>query len=98
MYFVVFFLQAKKHYVIPYKWVRDIDYERIIIYGVNKNIKFHAFGTNDENAFDDHGVPRSNYIPNPNAHGQVFPDDGWYLCHIRRFKGIIIYICTSICI
>lgn len=91
MYFVVFIPQIKKHRVVPYKWVRGIDYERIINNGLNKNIKFHTFWTNDGNAFDEHGIPRNEYIPNPNATGTVFPNPGWYLCQIRKFKGIIIF-------
>lgn len=90
MYFVVFFLQTKRHYVIPYKWVQGIDYERIINNGLNKNLKFHAFWTDNKNAFDEHGVPRRNYTPDLNARGKVFPAAGWYLCQIRKFKGIIL--------
>lgn len=81
MYFVVFFLQKKEHCVIPYNWVRGINYEVIINNGVNRNIKFLAFWTDDVNAFDTDGLPRNNYVPN--ARG---PNSGWHLCHIRRFN------------
>lgn len=91
MYFVAFFLQVKKHFVVPYKWIRGLDYERLMNYGLNRNIKFHAFWTDDENAFDEHGVPRINYMPDLNACGTVFPAAGWYSCQIKKFKGIVIF-------
>lgn len=104
MYFIVFFLQIKQHRIIPYKWIRDINYESIINDGLNRNKQFYAFWTNDENAFDEHGVPKICYVPNWNARldalglasglasGLVFPNEGWYLCQIRKFKGISYYL------
>lgn len=100
MYFIVFFLQIKQHRVIPYKWILDINYESIINDGLNRNKQFYAFWTNDENAFDEHGVPKICYVPNWNARldarglasGLVFPNEGWYLCQIRKFKGISYYL------
>lgn len=89
MYFVVFFLEIKWHYVVPFKWVKGINYEGMINYGLNRNKLFHAFYTNDANAFDQHGVPRKDYIPDPNAHGQSFPNAGWYTCKLRKFNGIL---------
>lgn len=89
MYFVAFFLQAKKHCVIPFKWVQGLNYEYIVNNGVNRNIKFRAFWTDDKNAFDENGVPRINYVPNLNANGKVFPAAGWYLCQIRKIKRIV---------
>lgn len=71
-----------------YKWVQGINYESIINDGLNKNKKFHASYTNDRNAFDELGIPRANYMPDPNAHGHSFPNDGWYMCKLRKFKGI----------
>lgn len=88
MYFIAFILQIKENRVVPYKWTRGINYEATINNGLNKNIKFHAFWTNDENAFDEHGLPKTNYIPNPNASGTVFPAEGWYLCQVKKVKGI----------
>lgn len=86
MYFIAYFLQPKKHHVIPYKWVSGINYESIINNGINRNIKFRAFYTNNQDAFDEHGIPRPNYDPDANARGQIFPNDGWYFCQIRKFK------------
>lgn len=91
MYFVVFLLQTKKHYVVPYRWIQGINYENIFNYGLNRNLKFHTFWTEDKNAFDEHDVPKKDYTPDLNAHGQVFPAAGWYLCHIRKFKGMFLF-------
>lgn len=54
---------------------------------MNRNKKFRAFYTNDDNAFDDHGIPKVQYEIDMNAQGQIFPESGWYLCQIRKFKG-----------
>lgn len=87
MYFIAFFLQAKVHRVIPLKWVRGIDYENTFNHGLNRNKKYNAFYTNNPNAFDEHGIPNVNHVPDPNAHGRAFPNEGWYSCQIRKFKG-----------
>lgn len=87
MYFIAFILQIKENRVVPHKWTRGINYESAMNFGLNKNIRFHVFWTNDPNAFDEHGVPKIDYIPNPNACGTVFPAEGWYLCKVKKFKG-----------
>lgn len=69
-----------------------MNYEVLINNGINRNIKFHAFYTNDQNAFDEHGLPRIDFAPDPNANGGVFPNTGWYLCEVRKFKGIYLYL------
>lgn len=78
-------MQVKKHFVIPYKWIRGLDYERVMNYGLNRNIKFHAFWTDNENAFDENGLPRQSYMPDLNASGTLFPATG----QIKKFKGIV---------
>lgn len=88
MYFIVFFCDPKVHRVIPYKWIRGINYENLINNGMNRNKMFRAFYTQDQNAFEANGVPKMSYIPNPNAQGEIFPNAGWYSCKIRKFKGI----------
>lgn len=87
MYFVVFFLEVKQHRVCPFKWVRGLNYEHIVNNGLDRNRKFQAFWTNNDNAFDEHGVPKRNYIPDPTAFSLAFPNTGWYECKIRKFKG-----------
>lgn len=86
MFFVAFFLQAKVHRVIPH-WIRGINYEDMINNGINRNLKFLAFYSDNQNVFDEHGVPLRSHVPDPNAQGVVFPNDGWYLCQVRKFKG-----------
>lgn len=88
MYFVAFFRCIKEHRVVPYTWVKGTNYEGMINDGLNRNKQFKAFYTNDPNAFDQHGVPRIDYPPDPNAPDAIFPNGGWYICQLRRFKGI----------
>lgn len=63
MYFIAFFLQEKTHRAVPYKWIRGIELERLINYGLNRNKKFNVFWTENVNAFDENGVPKSSYVP-----------------------------------
>lgn len=87
MYFIAFFVQTKNHRVVPFKWVRGINYENLINNGINRNLKFEAFYTSNPNAFNKHGIPKASFNPNPNANGTVFPNEGWYSCHLRKFNG-----------
>lgn len=89
MFFIAFFIQTKEHRVVPYKWIRGVQYEQLINYGLNPHRKFNAFWTDNKDAFDENGVARCNYPVNLDANGTIFPNEGWYLCHIKRFKGII---------
>lgn len=95
MYFTAFFLESREHRVIPYKWVRGINYENTINNGLYKNKQFRAFYTNDPNAFNSNEAPQTFYVPDPNASGTVFPNPGWYLCKLRKFKGIKVNIFYS---
>lgn len=88
MYFIAFILQIKQNRVVPYNWTRGIDYETTMNDGLNKNVRFRTFWTDDANAFDENGVPKKNYAPVPNAIGTVFPAEGWYWCHLKKFIGI----------
>lgn len=90
MYFVVFILQTRQNQIVPYSWIKDLNefIERFINNGVNSNIDFEVFWTHRSDAFDQNGLPRSDYPTNPTASKQSqFPFEGWYPCRIRKFRG-----------
>lgn len=63
-------------------------FEDFINNGLNAHRRFLVFYTNNPDAFDINGMPRTDFKLNSNA-GLIedFPKEGWYECQIRRFKG-----------
>lgn len=57
-------------------------------YGVNTNQVHWIYWTDNPDAFDANGFPSPRFEPNPNATimGQ-FPNEGWYQCHVIKYKG-----------
>lgn len=89
MYFIVYLLATKKNEIVPHSWLREMSshLETFINYGFNSNRKYVVFWTNKSEAFDVNGIPLTNYPPNIHAGlSSTFPNEGWYLCHIKRFK------------
>lgn len=90
MFFIVFFLEAVMHKVVPHTWIHGLSeqLEKFINFGLNKNQKFMAFYTDSADAFDDNGVPRPDFVPDFNlSHRNNFPAEGLYLCKLVKFRG-----------
>lgn len=87
MYFIVYILQTSRYVVVPYSWIRlNSRMEGIVNYGINSNLIFEVFYTDNSIAFRN-GIPRIDFPPNSQASFQSrFPNEGWYRCYIRRFK------------
>lgn len=98
MYFVVFVLQVKRHYVVPATWLRDIRLytEKFVNNGLNSNQTYMVYWTENEDAFEFLGLPpklpltkpRLDFPADPNAStASIFPKEGWYACRVVKFKG-----------
>lgn len=62
MYFIVYILQANQNVVVPYQWLelnRFLDWT--INNGINSNITFDVFYTQNPDAFLD-GIPRLDFV------------------------------------
>lgn len=67
MYFIVYILQIARYVVVPYSWIKlNAFMERLINTGINSNIIFEVFYTQDRDAFVN-GIPRIDYAPNIQA-------------------------------
>lgn len=90
MYFVVYILQTKEYVVVPHAWINGLNsyIEKFMNDGVRSRRKFFVFWTHKLEAFITEGIPLKNYPPNMNASfASNFPHEGWYDCHITRFKS-----------
>lgn len=95
MFFIVFIKQVEVYKVVPYSWIRGINVsvETFINYGVNSNVDFFTFWTENLNAFDQNGVPRATFpINNAASTTSTFPSEGWYKCRIIKFKSTYRFI------
>lgn len=93
MFFIVYILQKSQHVVVPYSWLKyDAFMECIVNNGINSNITFEVFYTQNADAFVNGvplGVPRTEFEPNVHASSESqFPNEGWYRCFIRRFYSM----------
>lgn len=89
MYFVVFIVGAKTNVVVPHSWIKEIDshLEHLINNGLNSNVKFDIFWSNNPQAFNNDGIPLGSYQPIAfNTCASQFPNEGWYKGQIKRFK------------
>lgn len=88
MYFIVYVIQSNRYLVVPISWISSVDtlIEYFINYSVNSNKQFSFFWTDNPLAFNNDGLPRTDYLPNVHAgSNSVFPSEGWYRCQIKRF-------------
>lgn len=87
MYFIVYILQISQYVVVPFSWLKlDGFMEMIVNNGINSNITFDVFYTQNPDAFVN-GVPRADFAPNMLAGSNSrYPRESWYKCFIRRFK------------
>lgn len=93
MFFVVFFLAAQVHRVVPRTWIYDISkhVEKFINNGLNRNQKFSVFYTDSNDAFDENDIPKLNFVPDftandRNARQNIFPNHGVYECNLQSFR------------
>lgn len=87
MYFIVYIPEANQNVVVPYQWLKINRFlEWTINNGINSNITFDVFYTQNPDAFHD-GVPRLDFAPIMQASStSIFPNEGFYKCYIRRFR------------
>lgn len=88
MYFVVYILSIKENRTVPRSWIRHVGgyLESFINNGINHNRYFYTFWTHRQEAFDENGIPRSNYPINIQANVRSdFPREGFYRCYIKKF-------------
>lgn len=90
MFFIVYFIVPRIHKVVPHKWIIGISkhLEKFLNHGLNRNQKFAALWTDDPAAFDENDMPKVDYLPtNLTVTEDVFPNEGFYECHLVGFKG-----------
>lgn len=90
MYFVVFLLDIKKNITVPHTWIRNINchLESFINNGLNCNRNFYTFWTDDDEAFDNNGLPREEYpVNNEASERSIYPNEGWYQCRMKKFRS-----------
>lgn len=66
MYYVVFFVDLTKNFIVPKQWIKDIKLhkEKFYNFSLNSNQIFTCYYTNNEDAFDADGLPKSDFPPN----------------------------------
>lgn len=90
MFFVVYFVAAAIHKVVPHTWINGISdhLEKFINNGLNRNQKFTVFYTNSIEAFDENSMPKADFLPNFNvSRHRVFPNEGLYLGQLTSFRS-----------
>lgn len=97
MYYVVFFEDLKKNFIVPKQWIKDIKSHKEKFYNNSLNCvqAFTCFYTNNPNAFDDFGLPKGNYIPKFDI--QVRNDlngEGLFHVKLKAYKGKI-FFCSN---
>lgn len=63
MYFVVYSLEDKEYYVIPKRWIKDLNFENIVNKVINCSLRYRCFSGPDEDAWIN-GFPNEEYVPN----------------------------------
>lgn len=90
MYYVVFFKDLKKNYIVPKQWIKDIKLHKEKFYNnsVNHSQTFMCFYTNNPDAFDDDGIPKGNFPPNFDADVRTELDvEGLFHVKLKVYKG-----------
>lgn len=66
MFYVVFFVDLKKNFIVPKQWIKNIKLHKEKFYNnsLNSNQIFTCFYTNNEGAFDEEGLPKGDFLPN----------------------------------
>lgn len=86
MFVVVFLVDSKKHIIVPEEFVFDLDEESLKNKGKNPNFRYTVFWS--ENALDENGIPRAEYVPDFNLVKVIdFPPigDACYLGQVKKF-------------
>lgn len=89
MYFVVFFENIRKYYIVPSCWIKEIDsnWQKFINNGVNSNQLFAVFYSTCPEAMDANGVPNSKFVPKFSDEIKEFPQEGCYFAKILKYFG-----------
>lgn len=100
MFFVVYFIAAAVHRVVPYTWIIGISehIQKFVNHSLNRNQEFTAFWTNQAGAYDDHNVPLASFVStdmlaNATHFDDQFPREGLYSCYLVRFESEFRYFC-----
>lgn len=66
MYFVAFFVDLKKSFIVPKQWIKDVKLHKAKFYnnGLNGVQTFSCFYSNETHAFEEDGLPNPSYQPN----------------------------------
>lgn len=95
MYYIVFFEDLKKNWVVPKQWMKDIKSHKEKFYNnsLNHVQTFICFYTTDPNAFDDSGLPKSDYIPKFDIQVRnALNGDGLFHVKLKAYKGKILFV------
>lgn len=93
MYYVAFFKDLKKNFIVPKQWIKGIKAHKEKFYnnGLNSTQIFMCFYTNEPNAFEENGLPDGKYQPNFEARVSFALDgEGLYRGQLKAYKGIFI--------
>lgn len=99
MYYVAFFIDLKKNFIVPKQWIQNIKSHKEKFYnnGVNSNQVFTCFYTNHPDAFDEDGLPnglvQANFLARAS---KTLNGDGLFRVNLKTFKGISIKIISQI--
>lgn len=89
MYFIVYLVDQKMNVSVPHSWIRDIE-KHLEKLGLNSYQNYRVFWTDDVRAFDENLVPEQGFKPNYSAgFTSQFPEEGWYLCRLKRFRSML---------
>lgn len=97
MYYVAFFIDLKRNLIVPKQWIQNIKLHKEKFYnnGVNSGQIFTCFYTNQQEAFEQDGLPCGKFHPNFSARvSQSLNGEGLFGVNLKAFKGI--YLKTHI--
>lgn len=90
MYFVVYLVKLNTTVILPSNWIQNIDdhIEKFINRSLNTAQSFLCFYTNDKNAFEDNGTPKSNYPTDFSLQSRNDLDGpGCFIAKLKHFKS-----------
>lgn len=90
MYFIAYFKDLKKRFIVPKQWVKDIKQhkEKFHNHSLNSVQTFVCFYTTEPTAFDDDGLPKGTVVPNFQEKFQAnLNGDGLYLVKLIAYKS-----------
>lgn len=97
MYWVVYFIDLKKNIIVPKQWIENIKSHKEKFYNKSLNSAqiFTCYYTNQNEAFEEDGLPNGKFNPNFAARASKTLDgEGLYRVKLKAYKGIFV---NSVC-